>query len=82
MTRRRTGAGAGAANKDTDVKTHKEDPILTMEEAGRRLGKDGQTVKRWCASGCLPYVMFPNKTFGVRESVVNSHLRTIQGSPD
>lgn len=58
----------------TDPPTHEEDPILTITEVGRQLGKSHQTVARWCQEGLLNYIRMPGGNFGVRKSEVNKFL--------
>lgn len=64
--------------RDADVvespPTHAEDPILTPEEVGRRIGKTGQTVRNWIRDGLLEVVRMPNELPGVRQSEVNKLL--------
>ena len=51
------------------------DPVITPEEVGRRIGKSGNTVRRWIQDGLLKSVLLPSGLRGVRESEVNAMLR-------
>ena len=59
---------------ESEVPTHEEDPILTPEEVGRRLGKSGTTIRRWIHEGLLTFVPNPRGLPGVRESQLNQFL--------
>lgn len=59
---------------ENDPPTHQEDPILTLSEVGRQLGKSFDTINRWCRDGLLQYVRMPSGLFGVRKSEVNKFL--------
>ena len=62
----------------TAAVTHKEDPILSMAEVARRIGKSPSTVKSWCDSGLIKAMWIASdRVFGVRESEVN---RLLEGS--
>jgi len=55
-------------------KTHQEDPILSIPEVGRQLGKSPSTINRWCLDGLLKHLRMPNGMLGVRKSQVNKIL--------
>ena len=57
--------------------THTEDPILTPREAGEVIGKSAETMRRYIAVGCLPYVRLPRGDFGIRRSVMQGYLAAI-----
>lgn len=59
--------------------TAEDDPILTPEEVGRRLGKSGTTIRRWINDGLLDYVQNPKGLPGVRQSDVNRYLAACSG---
>ena len=63
--------------KPEPLLTHEEDPILTMEEAGKVIGKGRGTMLRWCGMGCLPCVRFPNGTLGIRKSIMYGYLKAV-----
>lgn len=54
--------------------THKEDPILTPTEVGRRIGKAPNTIFGWIKDGLLEAIPQPGGRWGVRESTVNRLL--------
>lgn len=63
--------------KDVDQPlTHEEDPILTLSEVGRQLGKHHTTIARWCHDGLLKALRIPGTVniWGVRKSEVNKFL--------
>lgn len=69
---------AGTQTSQRKPATHKEDPILSMSEVARRIGKSAQTVKRWCDDGLIKANWIAqDRVFGVRESEVN---RLLEGS--
>ena len=56
------------------VATHEDDPILTMSEVARRVGKSPQTVARWIHDGLLRAIRHPSGLPGIRQSEVNKFL--------
>lgn len=54
--------------------THEEDPILSLSEVGRQLGKTPTTISNWIRDGLLQAVRMPSGLFGVRKSAVNKFL--------
>jgi len=54
--------------------THREDPIVSIPEVGRQIGKDKKTVAMWCRSGLMECVRMPGGQLGVRISEVNKIL--------
>lgn len=54
--------------------THEEDPLLTPEEVGRRIGVAGRTVRRWCADGLMEHIRTPGGLWKIRTSDVNRFL--------
>lgn len=57
--------------------THQEDPILSFREAGRRIGRSGQTIRRWADEGLIKVERIPGEKpwdLGIRESEVNRWL--------
>ncbi len=44
------------------------DPILTMAEAARQIGKHPSTVARWAQDGLLEVVTHPTGLDGIRQS--------------
>ncbi len=73
MTRRRD-----KGNPDEAPKTHQEDPLLSLSEAGRQLGKSPNTIKRWILDGLLTFCRRPNGLMAVRQSQVDRLLKTLQ----
>ena len=61
-------------NESINPPTHEDDPILTISEVGRQLGKSAQTIARWCKDGLLSAIRQPSGLFGVRKSEVNKFL--------
>ncbi len=59
-----------AAADDTAPKTHQEDPLLTMSEVARRIGKHPSTIRRWVDDGLLTAVRLPSGLPAVRESQI------------
>jgi hypothetical protein len=73
------------ARKQTESKapaTHADDPILTPREAGDIIGKSAETMRRYIAVGCLPYVRLPRGDYGIRRSVMDQYLKTITTPTD
>lgn len=60
--------------RPNDPPTHQDDPILTPEEVGRRLGKTGVTIRKWIQDGLLESLPTPSGLRGVRTSEVNKFL--------
>lgn len=58
--------------------THKDDPLLNLSEAARRIGKAQPTVRRWIAEGLMKAIRLPSGLFAVRESAVNDILRIME----
>lgn len=58
----------------TDPPTHKEDPMLTLSDVARQLGKSHTTIARWVQDGLLKAVMLPGGRMAIRKSVVNQFL--------
>jgi predicted site-specific integrase-resolvase len=54
--------------------THAEDPILTINEVGRQIGKSHQTVGSWCKAGLINAWRLPSGCWAVRQSEVNKFL--------
>jgi excisionase family DNA binding protein len=63
-----------SSQSDSNPPTHEDDPILTISEVGRQLGKSPQTIARWCRDGLLAAVRLPSSLFGIRKSEVNKFL--------
>lgn len=57
-----------------DVLTHTEDPLLSLSEVARRLGKSPQTIGRWCDDGLLQIQRMPNGLRSVRQSELRQFL--------
>lgn len=64
----------GTAALVTDPPTHKEDPMLTLSEVARQLGKHPSTIGRWVADGLLKAVPLPGGRLAIRKSQVNQFL--------
>jgi excisionase family DNA binding protein len=76
MTRTKT-TGKRAENGDaTGPPTHQEDPIISVNEAARRVGKHHNTVQNWIRSGLLRAVRTQDRILGVRESALNKLLES------
>lgn len=54
--------------------THDEDPLLTLEEVARQIGKTGPTIGRWVNDGLLECIRLPSGLRAVRQSTVNAFL--------
>lgn len=54
--------------------THQDDPLLTITEVARQLGKSHTTIARWIQDGLLVAVMQPGGRVSVRKSQVNQFL--------
>lgn len=63
-----------AKQLEAEPKTHQEDPILTLSEVGRQLGKSDMTIRRWVHDGLLQSIRMPSGLPGVRKSEVNKFL--------
>lgn len=50
------------------------DPILTVEEAAKRLGKSTKTIYRRIAERKIKTLSTDGKSYGIRESEVNKYL--------
>lgn len=61
-------------SRTKDSPTHAEDPILSLHEVARQIGKSPQTIGRWLKDGLLAYIRMPNGLRGVRKSEVNKFL--------
>jgi len=61
-------------SRTKDPPTHAEDPILSLAEVGRQIGKSHQTIGRWVKDGLLAAIRTPNGLVGVRKSEVNKFL--------
>jgi hypothetical protein len=48
--------------------THDEDPILSLSEAGRLVGRTHTTIATWCEQGFLRYFRDPSGLRKVRKS--------------
>ena len=59
------------------AKTHMEDPILSLSEAARMMGKSSGTVGRWIHDGLLECIRMPSGLRGVRRSEVNKFLGVV-----
>lgn len=54
--------------------THEDDPILTISEVGRQVGKSHTTIARWVHDGLLKAIRMPSGLLGIRRSEVNAFL--------
>ncbi|AXE16248.1 hypothetical protein DR864_00450 [Runella rosea] len=50
------------------------DPILTVEETAKRLGKSTKTIYRRIAEQKIKTVSTDGKSYGIRESEINKYL--------
>lgn len=48
--------------------THQEDPMLTLAEAGRRVGRSANSIKNWINDGLLRSVRDPSGLSRIRQS--------------
>jgi predicted DNA-binding transcriptional regulator AlpA len=67
-----------ASAAENQPATHKEDPLLNLSEAARRIGKAQPTIRRWITEGLLKAHRLPSGLFAVRESAVNDILRIME----
>lgn len=79
MSRKKKGRDDSMADKktgsgDNGPPSHEEDPLLTLSEVGRQLGKSPQTVGRWCQEKLLEFVRLPSGLIAIRQSVVDKFL--------
>jgi excisionase family DNA binding protein len=58
--------------KGTDMVTHDEDPLLTMSEVARRIGRSPSTIQRWVRDGLLKPVRDPSGLSRIRQSTVDA----------
>lgn len=63
-------------SRTKDPPTHAEDPILSLHEVARQIGKSPQTIGRWVKDGLIAAIRMPNGFAGVRKSEVNKFLRS------
>jgi predicted site-specific integrase-resolvase len=63
------------AGDTKQFKTAVEDPILSLEEAGKRIGRTRQTIAKWIDEGLIEYVTFPSGMRGIRQSVVERSIQ-------
>lgn len=54
--------------------THEDDPILTVTDVARQLGKSHTTISRWVNDGLLVAIRQPSGLWGIRRSEVNKFL--------
>lgn len=64
---------AKAQVKPKAVPTHQEDPLLTLTEVAKRVGKTRPTVAQWVVDGLLECTMI-GRLPHVRESVLDKFL--------
>lgn len=62
----------------TAVSTHDDDPILTLTEAARQLGKSRPTVARWAEEGLIK-TFTHGKLPHVRQSEIDRLISYIAG---
>lgn len=60
--------------------THEEDPLLSFNEVGRRLGRHPTTVAGWVKDGLLEATREPGGLRRVRTSEVNKILAGASGT--
>lgn len=70
-----------AKQKRVRPATHREDPLLSLAQAGKQLGKDGQTIGRWIKQGLMQCVRLPNGLHCVRQSQIDKILELTQIDP-
>lgn len=66
---------AKAKEGQSDQPTSIEDPLLTLGEVARRLGKHRSTIARWVDDGLLEVIRMPSGLPHVRASQVNQLLQ-------
>lgn len=65
----------GETHHEDQPPTHQEDPIVSINEAGRLIGVSWHTVASYVNGGILNYIRYPGGKIGVRMSEVNEILR-------
>lgn len=60
---------------DTPPPTHREDPLRSINEVARQLGRHHSTVMQWAVDGLFEVVPQPAGRFCVRQSVINKFLK-------
>lgn len=68
------GSSPMSKSRTKEPPTHQEDPLLSISEVGRQLGKSPQTIARWVLDGLLAAIRMPSGLMGVRKSEVNKFL--------
>lgn len=70
--------------KKPAAKTHKEDPILTISEVAKRIGKHKNTVTRWAHDGVFKLGRHPDfpHIMGIRQSQVDAFLSYFESAQD
>lgn len=59
---------------ERETVTHDEDPILTLTEAARQIGKHRTTIARWINDGIIKAGKHPSGVPGIRQSQVDQIL--------
>lgn len=54
--------------------THREDPLRSLGEVARQLGKHRNTIMQWARDGLFEVVPQPGGRLEVRQSVINRFL--------
>lgn len=71
-----------AKEKTRRPATHKEDPIISVREAAKLMGKSPQTVGRWIRDGLMRALRRPDdRVIGVRRSTVDAILSSSDLDP-
>lgn len=69
------------STQPTSDQFRKRDPVMSLAEVARRIGKSTQTISRWAKEGLLPIIRLPSGLPGVPQSSferVFTHLKTVQ----
>jgi predicted site-specific integrase-resolvase len=63
------------SNKQKPTVTHNEDPILTLSEAAKQIGRHRTTLARWINEGIVKAGKHPSGVPGIRQSQVDAILK-------
>lgn len=57
------------------LETHSQNKFLTLTDAGNQIGKNRNTIRRWCLDGLMEFHRYPTGQFAVRQNQLNAILR-------
>jgi len=74
VAKRRNTQNQAPPTQGNNPPTHDEDPLLTISEVARQIGKHPSTISRWVSDGLLQAIRMPSGLPAVRKSDLNAFL--------